>query len=249
MIAFGTRAAGTARRRAAPAMGVVFHKGEWMDSGDDPTLSPTVALIEQPAGFEFMPHFHRQNQFQVFVGGSGSIGRHALAPVLVHYAGAYTGYGPLVAGPQGIQYFTLRPVCEAGFIPLAQRQEKMIAGPKRHAQSGAIAVASPAEMQGFSQLRDDFVIPLGEDGMGARLVHLPAHQAWCCEHPAGSQGQFLFVLAGSLLAAGHTLGRWEQLYATRDEPMPPALAGEGGAQLLVLSVPCKAAPYLVSRAA
>ena len=80
-----------------------------MDSGDDPTLSPTVALIEQPAGFEFMPHFHRQNQFQVFVGGSGSLGRHALAPVVVHYAGAYTGYGPLLAGPEGIQYFTLRP--------------------------------------------------------------------------------------------------------------------------------------------
>ena len=249
MILIGTRASGTARRRAAPAMGVVFHKGEWMDSGDDPTLSPTVALIEQPAGFEFMPHFHRQNQFQVFVGGSGSLGRHALAPVLVHYAGAYTGYGPLLAGPEGIQYFTLRPVCEAGFIPLAQRQEKMIAGPKRHAQSEGIAVASPAEMQGWTQMRDDFVIPLGQDGMGARLVQLPPHHAWSCDHPAGSQGQFLFVLEGTLSAGGHTLGRWEQLYATSDAPMPAAEAGDGGVQLLVLSVPCKAAPYRVSHAA
>lgn len=81
-----------------------------MASGCDPARSPTVALIEQPAGFEFMPHFHRHNQFQVFVGGSGSIGRHALAPVVVHCAGAYTDYGPRVAGPEGIQYFTLRPV-------------------------------------------------------------------------------------------------------------------------------------------
>jgi hypothetical protein len=40
--------------------------------------------------------------------------------VVVHYAGAFTGYGPLIAGPQGITYFTLRPVCESGFIPLAQ---------------------------------------------------------------------------------------------------------------------------------
>ena len=244
MIIFGTRADGTARRRAVPAMGVVFHKGEWMDSGDDPTLSPTVALIEQPAGFEFMPHFHRQNQFQVFVGGSGSIGRHALAPVTVHYAGAYTGYGPLVAGPEGIQYFTLRPVCEAGFISLSQRREKMIAGPKRHAQSAAIAVASPAEMQGWMQVREDFVVPLGEDGMGARLVHLPPHQAWSCGHPACSQGQFLFVLAGTVSAAGHTLGRWEQMYATSDEAMPAARSGDGGVQLLVLSVPGKAAPYI-----
>ena len=243
MITFGTRAGGTARRRAAPAMGVVFHKGEWMDSGDDPTLSPTVALIEQPAGFEFMPHFHRQNQFQVFVGGSGSIGRHALAPVVVHYVGAYTGYGPLVAGPEGIQYFTLRPVCESGFIPLAQRQETMIAGPKRHAQSEGIAVASPEVMHGWVQSREDFVIALGEDGMGARLVSLPPHQAWPCIHPVGSQGQFLFVLAGSVSAGGHTLGRWEQLYATSDEPMPATQAGGGGVQLLLLSVPCMATAY------
>lgn len=249
MIVFGTRAAGTARRRAAPAMGVVFHKGEWMDSGDDPALSPTVALIEQPPGFEFMPHFHRQNQFQVFVGGSGSIGRHALAPVVVHYAGAYTGYGPLIAGPEGIRYFTLRPVCEAGFIPVAQRHGKMIAGPKRHAQSERIEVASPEEMHGWTQLREQPVIPLGEDGMGARLVHLPPRQAWSCDHPAGSQGQFLFVLEGSLCAAGHPLGRWEQLYATCDEPMPAVRAGDGGVQLLVLSVPCKAAPYLEGTAA
>ena len=244
MITFGTRVSGQARRRAAPAMGVVFHKGEWMDSGDDPALSPTVALIEQPAGFEFMPHFHRQNQFQVFVGGSGAMGRHVLAPVVVHYAGAYTGYGPLVARPQGIHYFTLRPVCEAGFIPLAQRHEKMIAGPKRHAQSEGIAVASHDQMRGWTQAREEFVIPLGEDGMGARLLHLPPNVGWACGHPAGSQGQFLFVLQGTVSAAGHTLGRWEQLYATSDEPMLTASAGDGGVQLLALSVPCKAAQYI-----
>ena len=91
MMVIGSRVQGEARRRQAPAMGVVFHKGEWMESGDDPLLSPTVALIEQPSDFEFMPHFHRQNQFQVFVDGSGSLGRQTLAPVVVHYAGAFTG--------------------------------------------------------------------------------------------------------------------------------------------------------------
>jgi len=45
MMVIGSRVQGEARRRQAPAMGVVFHKGEWMESGDDPLLSPTVALI------------------------------------------------------------------------------------------------------------------------------------------------------------------------------------------------------------
>jgi hypothetical protein len=201
-------------------------------------------LIEQPPGFEFMPHFHRQNQFQVFVGGSGVIGRHALAPVVVHYAGAYTGYGPLVAGPQGIQYFTLRPVCESGFIPLSQRHEQMLPGPKRHAHSESISVASAAEMQGWTQAREEFVIPLGADGMGARLVSLPSQATWTCMHPLGSQGQFLFVLQGTAVAAGHALGQWEQLYVTSNEAPPVVSAGNEGVQFLCLSVPLKAAEYV-----
>jgi hypothetical protein len=44
MMIIGSRVKGVARRRPAPAMGVVFHKGEWMESGDDPMLSPTVAM-------------------------------------------------------------------------------------------------------------------------------------------------------------------------------------------------------------
>jgi hypothetical protein len=248
MIIAGLRSRGEARRRQAPAMGVIFHKAEWMDSGDDPLLSPTVSLIEQPPGFEFMSHFHRQNQFQVFVGGSGAIGRHTLAPVVVHYAGAYTGYGPLVAGPEGIQYFTLRPVCESGFIPVSQRQSQMLPGPKRHAHSESIAVASTKEMRCWTQACDKFVIPLGADGMGARLVSLPAQATWTCMHPVGSQGQFVFVLQGTAVVTGHALGQWEQLYATHDEAPPVVSAGKEGVQFLCLTVPFKATAYVAGAA-
>ena len=244
MMVIGNRVKGEARRRQAPAMGVIFHKGEWMESGDDPLLSPTVALIEQPSDFEFMPHFHRQNQFQVFVDGSGSLGRQTLAPVVVHYAGAFTGYGPLIAGPQGITYFTLRPVCESGFIPLAQRQEHMIAGPKRHAHSESIPVATLAEMQTWTRTHEEFVIALSKDGLGARLVNLPSQASFECTHPVGSQGQFIFVLQGSALTAGYSLGVWEQMYVTQDEAMPQIIAGEQGVQFLCLSVPIKAPEYL-----
>lgn len=89
---------------------VPFHKGEWMESGQDPRLSPTVFLVEQPANTTLKTHFHGENQFQVFVRGSGSIGRETISPMTVHYAGAYTGYGPLLSGPEGLFYFTIRAV-------------------------------------------------------------------------------------------------------------------------------------------
>ena len=78
MISIGTRQHGAARRRPIDVRGDCYHKGEWMESGDDPVLSPTVFLIEQPPNATLVPHFHRQNQFQLFVDGGGTLGKHAV---------------------------------------------------------------------------------------------------------------------------------------------------------------------------
>ena len=70
---------------------------------------PQAFLIEMQANEVIVPHFHEVDQFQVFVSGSGSLGRESnLAhPLAVHYADHHTGYGPINAGPQGYAYFTL----------------------------------------------------------------------------------------------------------------------------------------------
>ena len=48
MIAIGTRAHGEAKRRQLPNMRAHFYKSEWLEAGDDATLSPTAFLVEQP---------------------------------------------------------------------------------------------------------------------------------------------------------------------------------------------------------
>jgi hypothetical protein len=132
MIVTGTRAHGELRRRFLQLpSGFCYHKGEWMESGDDPLLSPTMFLVEQPAGKVLPTHWHRENQFQVVVGGGGTMGRHEIAPIMVHYAGAYSGYGPIIAGPEGVKYFTIRAVFEQGAMMAATQLESMIRGPKR----------------------------------------------------------------------------------------------------------------------
>ncbi len=122
MIYSGLRSHGESTRRAIPALGTVFHKGEWIEAKEGRMVAPHSFLLEQPPNTTLEAHFHRNNQFQVFVEGGGTIGRHALGPVVVHYAGAYTGYGPLVSGPQGLKYFKLRPVREDGYIPITERK-------------------------------------------------------------------------------------------------------------------------------
>ena len=69
---------------------------------------PMAFLVEQSAGSTVQAHFHAANQFQVVVAGRGMLGRHEVAPICVHYTNAFNSYGPICAGGEGLNYFTLR---------------------------------------------------------------------------------------------------------------------------------------------
>lgn len=235
MIAIGTEERALRRRRPIQVADATFHKGEWMETGEDPTLSPTVFLAEQPAHYNLGTHFHRQNQFQLFVAGSGTLGPERLDPVTVHYAGAYTGYGPLLAGAEGVKYFTIRPVFDTGFIPASEAREKMVRGPKRHAQ---VALGTPWDEERLAALaraEDRFALP-ADRGLAVRHVRLPPAAARDLEHAETSIGFFVFVLSGTATVAGSTLGRWESAFATADERLV-LTAGARGAEIVVLHVP------------
>jgi hypothetical protein len=242
MITLGTETHAHARRRAIPVGESVFYKGEWMESGEDPGLSPTVFLAEQPPNYTLETHFHRQNQFQLVVDGSATLGREILAPVTVHYAGAYTGYGPLISGPQGVKYFTIRPVFDTGLIPASQAREKMIRGPKRHAQVTLGSPWSAIELAQLQHVQDRLAMPV-ERGLAVRHVRLPPGHSLDLQAIEGSTGLFAFVLAGTAEALGQRLGRWESLFATRDE-CPTLTAAEHGAEVVVLHVPPTEPEYL-----
>lgn len=243
MIRLGTRTNGELRRRTIPVLDDSYFKAEWMESGTDAFLSPTVALIEQPPNSVLVPHFHRQNQFQLFVDGSGSIGPSALSPLTIHYAGAYTGYGPVVAGPEGIKYFTMRSVCETGLVPISDAREKMLRGPKRHAQYGPIDISSEAVLQALTDAQTEAVIPLAEDGLGAEVIHLPGALKLLPQRLAASAGFFLVVLAGTLIYADGQLGALENVFVSADEVLPVFSAGKEGLQVLVLHLPRKELVY------
>ena len=243
MIAVGTRTHGQGRRRPIPVMGVTFHKSEWMECGDDPKLSPTAFLVEQPPDYALAAHFHRENQFQLFVDGSGTIGRDPHGAVTVHYAGAYTGYGPLLSGADGIKYFTIRAVCESGFTPITEAKDKMPRGPKRHAKSDPLPPLAPAALAALLGAEERTLIEPGADGMGARLTRLPPGAPLHAAHAAGSEGQFLFVTSGTLQHGDVTLGLWENLFVLSTEAPPPLTAGPGGAEVVAMFIPHKDAAY------
>ena len=244
MISLGSHAHGQRKRRGIPILGQTFFKAEWMESGEDPVLSPTVSLIEQPANTTLAAHFHRQNQFQLFVDGGASLGPTSLAPVTVHYAGAYTAYGPLVAGAEGIKYFTMRPVCESGLLTVADSRDQMLRGPKRHAHTASIEVAAIKDLQNLSAPQTDTAMPFADDGLGVSLTRLPRNTPLSAVTVPNSQGQFIVVLAGTLGFCGAELGQWESLFISADEEFPILIAGAAGVQIISMHVPLKAAAYL-----
>lgn len=244
MIIHGTRAHGMARRRHLQLPdGFSYHKGEWLETDQDPDLSPTAFLIEQPAGTVLAPHFHRQNQFQVMVAGGGTIGRHAIGPVTVHYAGAYTGYGPLVAGPEGLSYFTIRSVHDAGAMMVATDRARMIRGPKRHETTAAhVPLADTALAALRAAERIDLVAPAG-DALAVFVTRIPPGARVELPDPANSLGQFHMVLAGRVVHGATALGAWEMVYVSADEGALALRADASGAEVLTMQMPRTAEEY------
>lgn len=243
MISFGTRALGEKRRRPLDLMNDVFYKGEWMETDTDPLFSPTVFLAEQPPNRELLPHFHRQNQFQLFVEGRGTIGKQEIGPVTVHYAGAYTGYGPLLSDSHGLKYFTIRAVYDTGVTLSTDWRGNMIRGPKRHAEASAGEPWPTERLSALTQTEHENTIAPSE-GMGAIKTRIPPGKTETLAPVDSSVGQFVFVLAGEVVIAGVTLEPWESAFVPSADGAVPVVAGSKGAEVIALHMPHIAEEYL-----
>lgn len=246
MIVIGEAAQAAGRRIDVPIQNGtrLAGKTDWLDAGKDASLSPNVFLVDLPPESVLDVHFHRENQFQVFMKGEGSIGPHPIAPITVHYAGAFTGYGPLKAGPQGVSYFTIRPVYDTGAFYLPKARSDMVKGPKRSLHSEPVAPLDAKALRalGTPELID--LIPLQPDHIAARLVRLPPRASHTDLDPAESGGQFLVVVTGSIAHGERVLGPLDMIFGSADEPPFRLHSQDKGAEVILLQLPVKAEAYV-----
>lgn len=236
MIALGTAERGAVRRRFMRLNnGFEYHKGEWLES-EPGTLSPTAFLVEQGPHSVLPTHFHVQNEFQVVVRGSGTFGRHPVRSIGVHYAGAYTGYGPIIAGEEGLAYFTIRSVLESGAFFLPQEREDLKPGPRLQRYGEPIDLAGEDDLRSLSAPVARDVIPC-EGGMVARTWLLPPGAPLTDMPDPASTGHFVMVLSGSLVHAGSSLRHLEMVFVSPDETAAHLAAGPDGVHLLLMQIP------------
>lgn len=236
MIRTGTLQASLDNRRdLRTPSGTAYAKSDFIVSEPEDAVAPQAYLVEQEPNSTIHAHFHQENQFQVVVDGSATIGRHEVAPVSVHYANRHTGYGPINAGPQGVSYLTLRDHVTANAYYLPESRPLMEDLPRRNRFAERVAVSTADTLRART---DNEVAPLIEpeaDGLAAWVVRIAPLATAAL--PDASGDRFHIVIAGSLERDGKSLPPMTIVFASDDEAPLALRASAEGCEVLVLQYP------------
>ena len=211
----------------------------------DDIVYPMAFLVEKDAGAVVKPHFHSADQYQVVVQGGGSLGKHAIGTVAVHYTDAYSAYGPIIAAEEGVSWFTLRNTWDPGarYMPEQRHvlREARATIPHREATCGPLPPLSDAELAGLSSVGAETVIEEAQDGLGTWRYTVPAGEAVVGPAPSSGGGQFWLVTAGTACVLdGELLGVRSCVFVGPDEAVSTMTAGPGGADLICMQFPRRA---------
>jgi hypothetical protein len=235
-------AARTNRRRATAGDGMGFWHTLYLGTtrynmatgeADPPpdAVFPMAFMVEQDPGEVANAHYHQADQFQVVVAGEGSLGTHTVRPVAVHFAGAFTAYGPIHAGAEGLTYFTLRN----GFDPGARymmRNENRVALRMVQGRQHREAVAGPLDAG-----RCEILLGPEPDGMAAWCYRVMPGERLRGPAPDNGRGQYWLVVDGHVQRDGASLGPLSCAFVYPDDALFEATGGPGGATVLAMQFP------------
>lgn len=208
-------------------------------------LYPMAFLVEKEAGAVVHPHFHQADQYQVIVRGSGRLGIHDVARVAVHFTGAYSAYGPIVAADEGVSWFTLRNAWDPGarYMPeqLRQLHEARVGHQHREVTCGPLPALTDVELAAIEASTGHAVIPETEDGLGAWRYTLPTGGSVSGPEPSRGGGQFWLVSAGSAaIGGGALLPAQSCVFVAPEEAAVSLTAGPCGADIICVQFPKRA---------
>lgn len=202
------------------------------------TNEPQAFLVEQTANWVLPVHFHREQQFQLFVGGSGLIGKSNLAPLTVHYASPHSGYGPLTSKEEGLAYLTLRPLSDTGAWYLPESRPELrtdIKKLQRHAAPETYVTDD--ELRQLRHIHEETLLQPDDTGLAAWLMRLPPNtNATPPVATANNEGRYYVVTKGQLHCENAVLPSLATLYAPTDKS-PALTAGTDGAEVFILQFP------------
>lgn len=212
---------------------------------------PQVFLVVQRGVTR--PHFHRVEQFQVFLAGRALLGKKLVVPPSLHYTDPWSSYGPIMSekGDQEISYLTIRQRADVGafYMPKARDMKQRRSG--RH-----LTIEIPYGMTGpgtgshrpMEPPRDRWteLIRRYNDGLAATYKEL-SPQAHLRLPPRQRDGgtRVGLIVGGSLSNSAVSYPAWSCFYDSCDDRGPESgrtvteefRADDGGANVLVMDFP------------
>ena len=197
----------------------------------DTSDHPLAFLVQGPPAYVIPPHFHTVDQYQIFVGGSATLGKHAVLAGSVHYADAYTPYGPIAATAEGFDYLTLRPKSILGYHEMPEGGPLLKPVNEARGRRGRMLVA---DIQAGTQDTGGAALFEEADGVAAwRLSAAP--NAPLPDPHVNHGGAYYVVLDGEVTAAGQAYPPRACIWIDQGENAPAMTAGPNGATVAFMS--------------
>jgi hypothetical protein len=207
---------------------------------------PQAFRVEMPPEFVITPHFHAVDQYQIFIAGSGRIGREEARAVTVHYSDHHTAYGPIIAGASGFTYLTLRQRPDSGAVMLSDPdfRSRLRPSPKRHHTVSNLDSAIEPVLCNRAASSIEPVVAADASGLASWRMHIAPRTTLPGPDPSQGAGQYYLVTNGEIVGARGLLEQWSLIFVDPTEDCPPIAAGGRGAEVLVLQFPRLDAPEL-----
>ena len=202
-------------------------------------IFPVAYLVEQDANSSLRSHFHVVDQFQVFVSGSGRLGTVVIDGISIQFVGPHSAYGPIDAGPNGIDYMVLRNRYDPGSRVLPESRSELPPPPRTFRQllGGPVQLLAPDALAALNEVTSAELIAKESDGLEAWHYQVPAGESVVGPDPASGDGQHWLVLRGDLDCGTELVGRNSCLFLSSDEAAFSAKAGPAGLEVLALQYP------------
>jgi rubredoxin len=207
----------------------------YMVPPDEAPGRPQAFLAEMSAHRNLRTHYHANDQFQVFVSGDGHAGKHPIAPFQVHFARAYTPYGPIIAKDAGVGFLTLRTRKDGGAQFLPEKREQLVATEGRNPWQLTVPInfpepSGPIAIEPLEGMHDD-------RGLAGHALSMKADAEAPGPDPSPSNGQYIVVLGGSVMHEGVEKKATTIIYVAPEEGPFKLKAGPRGLEAIALHFP------------
>ena len=189
--------------------------------------------LEDP-GSVLKTHMHDVDQFQVAAIGGGRMGAKRWNALSIHYADAFTLYGPIIRGESGLSFHTLRMAHGGGNWSMPQARSLMANGRPGRNLLVDVDVRQPLPAPG--EVERSYLAEPTFDGLAiAQLRMGPGSEA---QGYAPEGGQYMLVCAGSIVDEhGKEFDHQALMLLNAGEPAPRLRAGPAGALVVVMQFP------------